>query len=161
MKVLIKSNLQKKFAELNKAGENINRLMPKQIFRALTLLETAMKQNIRTDLNVRSGTLLNSVQKDLRKVGPNEWEGEVGPSGNVPYAGVQNWGHTFPARFVAPRNKLALKWTSGGKTFFSKGHTIPSFKVPGVHYLENAIEMVNDKIEKDLGIFIEDQLRKA
>lgn len=155
MKVVVKSNLSQKIAELESSGEDINKLLPTHIFRALTLLETAMKQNIRSDLNVRSGTLLNSVDKELKFKNVQEWEGRVGPSGNVPYAGIQNWGGTVPARFVAPRNKLALKWEKNGKTFFSKGHTIPSFEIKGVHYLENAVEKVADKIEKDLGIFIE------
>lgn len=161
MKVVIKTNLQDRIKEFKESGQDINKLMPKQIFRALTLLETAMKQRLRTDLNVRSGTLLNSVQKELDFTSPTEFEGRVGPSGNVPYAAIQNWGGIIPERFVAPRNKLALSWVSDGQRFFSKGHTLPSFEIKGVKYLEGAVEDVADKIEKELGLFIEKTISKA
>lgn len=156
MKIVIKSNIKDFVKSLEEDSKDINKLLPKQIFRALTLIETKMKQNIRERLNVRSGSLLNSPQKDMTIKG-NVVEGSVGPKG-IPYAAVQEYGHTFPARFVEPRNKLALKWSSGGKTFFSKGHKIPSFTVPGVHYMRDAVNDMAPKIEEELGIFIEKQL---
>lgn len=158
MKVVVKSNLAETIKSLEDAGENMNNMFPKKVFRVLSLLEAAMKNNIRTDLNVRSGTLLNSVQKDI-KVSGNTIIGTVGPEGNVPYAAAQNYGHVYPERFVAPQRKLALKWSSGGKTFFSKGHTIPSFEIKGVFYVENAVEQVSSKIDKELTDMIEKTIK--
>lgn len=158
MKIIIKSNLKDFTKELREDAKDIRDLLPQQIFRALTLIEVKMKQNIRERLNVRSGSLLNSPQKEM-KVNGNIIEGSVGPKG-VPYAAVQEYGHTFPAKYIEPRNKLALKWESRGKTFFSKGHMIPSFKVPGVHYMRDAVKEMAPKIEQELGLFIEQQLEK-
>lgn len=158
MKIVIKSNLREFVKGLEKNANDINKLLPQQIFRALTLIEVRMKQNIRERLNVRSGSLLNSPQKEMTVKG-NVIEGSVGPQG-VPYAGVQEYGHTFPARFIKPRNKLALKWGSGGKTFFSKGHKIPSFTVPGVHYMRDAVKDMAPIIERDLELFITQQMEK-
>jgi phage gpG-like protein len=156
MKVVIKSNFKEKMKELAQSGANIKRLLPQQIFRALTILEAQIKQNIRTTFTMRTGTLLNSVQKDM-VVNGNEITGTVGPE-NVPYAAIHEYGGTIPERFVAPRHKLALKWTVGNKTFFSKGHTIPSFEMPKRPYVAPAIEMSADKIERELGLFIEKEL---
>jgi len=49
---------------------------------------------------------------------------------NLKYAGVHNFGKRMKAREVRPKNGEALKWTVGGKTFFSKGHKIPAYKMP-------------------------------
>lgn len=156
MKILIKENLRQSIKEIEKSGKNIKRLLPITIFRALTLLEAQIKQNIRSTFTMRSGTLFNSVQKDMTIKG-NVVTGSVGPEG-VPYAAAQEFGATIPERFVAPRNKLALKWESGGKTFFSKGHTIPSFELPAKPYMQPAIDKLIPIISKNLGLMIEDEL---
>lgn len=157
MKIIIKSNFQDFAKRMNESPKNIRKLLPIHIFRALTLIEARMKQNIRSRLNVITGTLLNSVQKEMRVNGDGSIEGSVGPQ-NVPYAGVQEFGHTFPARFIKPRNKLALKWTANGKTFFSKGHEIPSFTVKGVRYMRDAIDQSEKEIEDELKLFLEKAL---
>lgn len=153
MKIVIKTNLKETIKELEKGGKNIKKVLPSTIFRALSLLEAQIKQNIRTNLNVRSGTLLNSVQKDM-KVKGNVVEGSVGPRG-VPYAAIHEYGGTIPERFVAPRNKLALKWSSGGDTFFSKGHTIPSFDIKARPYMQPAIDKLVPEITENLGVMFE------
>ena len=154
MKIIIKSNLKDFAARMNETPKNVRKLLPIHIFRALTIIESRMKQNIRTRLNVITGSLLNSVQKEMKVNGDGSIEGSVGPQ-NVPYAAVQEYGHTFPARFLKPRNKLALKWTSGGKTFFSKGHQMPSFTVKGVRYMRDAIDDSTKQIEEELKLFLE------
>jgi len=158
MKIIIKQNLAKKISDLEKSGKDINKLLPSTIFRALSLIETQIKQNIRTTFTNRSGTLFNSIQKDI-KIDGNVVTGSVGPEG-VPYAAIHEFGGTIPERFVAPRNKLALKFSSGGKTFFSKGHTIPSFDMPARPYIQPAVDKWIPFITEDLSLMIEKELEK-
>lgn len=158
MKILIKENLRDSIKDIEKSGQNVRQIVPKTIFRALTLLEAQIKQNIRNTFTNRSGTLFNSVQKDL-KIKKNIVTGSVGPEG-VPYAGAHEFGATIPARFVAPRNKLALKWTQGNKVFFSKGHTIPSFELPARPYIQPAVDKLLPIITEDLELTIQKALEE-
>jgi hypothetical protein len=158
MKIIIKENLRDKLKSLDDSGKNISKLLPKTIFTALTLLEAQIKQNIRTTFTMRSGSLLNSVQKNIEIKG-NEVIGSVGPEG-VPYAAAQEYGATIPERFVAPRNKLSLKWEQNGKTFFSKGHKIPSFELPARPYMQPAIDKLVPIITENLNLMVEKELEK-
>ena len=156
MKIIIKENLKNQIKDIEKNAEKANKLLPTTVFRALTLIETQIKQNIRQTFNIGSGALLNSVQKNM-KVTPEGVEGSVGPEG-VPYAAAQEYGATIPERFVAPRNKLALKWEQNGKTFFSKGHRIPSFELPAKPYVQPAVDKLVPEITKNLGLLLEKSL---
>lgn len=66
-------------------------------------------------------------------------------SSNVEYAAVHNFGHTFPPMTIKPKNKKALHW--GGKPgFFSKGHQIPSRRVPARPFMRDLSESAHKKI---------------
>ncbi|MCH9664417.1 MAG: hypothetical protein K0U41_01035 [Gammaproteobacteria bacterium] len=156
MKVSINLAIKSYLQSSDKSFKDARSKLALFLFKSLGKIEVRMKENIRTRLNVRSGSLLNSPQREVKKT-VSGVRGTMGPEG-VPYAGVQEFGHTFPARYVKPRNKLALKWSANGGTFFSKGHTIPSFEVKGVHYMEDAIKDTVDIIEQDYAKLIEDTL---
>ena len=83
--------------------EVYQKTMSFQVFRALTLLEAQIKQNIRRDsgLHVRTGALLNSVYKKVVLQG-NTVIGEVGTQG-IPYARIHEFGGT-----ILPVNKKFL-----------------------------------------------------
>jgi phage gpG-like protein len=80
--------------------------LKEQMFGALTLLEAAILQNIRSNsgLNVMSGKLLNSIgrSKKIREESQHMLVGEIGPKG-VPYAAIHEFGGT-----IVPRNAQAL-----------------------------------------------------
>lgn len=62
------------------------------MWRALTIIEAAIIQNIRTNFNVGTGALLNAIpqSKRVREEG-EELVGEIGAEG-VPYASIQEFG---------------------------------------------------------------------
>lgn len=64
---------------------------------------------------------------------------------DVEYAAVHNFGHTFPPMTIKPKKKKALHW--GGKPgFFSKGHQIPSRRVPARPFMRDLSESAHKKI---------------
>ena len=156
LKVLVKSDIKEKAKELRKTGQNVKKELPREVFKTLTKLEASIKNNIRrrSGLNVRSGTLLNSVQKEM-KVNGDTIEGTVGPKG-VPYAAVHEFGADMPARTITPRNAKALRWfDSSGNAIFAKRVEIPSFRVPARPYLQPAIDEISPELEDKFGLFIE------
>ena len=163
MKVLLKTDLADYIKQVESTGKAAENQLFKETFRALSIIETEAKNNIRvrSGLNVRSGTLLNSIEKEITKT-QDGVEGIVGPNERVPYAPIHEFGGTIPERFVAPRNRLALRFiASNGQVAFSKGHSIPSFEIPARPYMGPALERSAPIIEAKFGLFIDEVLKKG
>jgi len=155
MKVVLKENIKEVVDTLNAGKEQIQKNLHVQMFQALSILEAAIKQNIRirSGLKVRSGSLLNSIQKDVSSSG-NTVTGRIGPE-NIPYAAIHEYGGTIPARRIEPRHGKALRWmNAGGEFFFSKGHEVPAFDIKARPYLEPAIEEKGELIRQNFDLFI-------
>ena len=161
MKLILASNLKEVVKNMSDQADMVSRGVAIQMYNALTLLEAAMKQNIRvrSGLKVRSGSLLNSVQKDLQ-VNGNEVKGRVGPE-NIPYAAIHEYGGMIPARRVEPRHTKALRFLGSSGTFwFSKGHDIPAFHMRARPYMGPAWDEKADEIKEKFRIFIVETMRK-
>jgi phage gpG-like protein len=155
MKVVLKENIKEVVDTLNAGKTQIQKNLHVQMFQALSILEAAIKQNIRnrSGLKVRSGSLLNSIQKDVSSNG-NTVTGRIGPE-NIPYAAIHEYGGTIPAKRIEPRHGKALRWMSaGGKFSFSKGHEIPAFDIKARPYLEPAIAEKGELIRQNFALFI-------
>ena len=155
IKILGAIQLEKIRDEINKDLDLYKRGIKFEMFRALTILEAEIKQNIRSrsGLKVRTGGLLNSILKEVRDEG-NTVVGEIGPY-NIPYARVHEEGHTFPARFIEPRFKKALAWAgAGGQTYFSKGHMLPPITIRARPYLRPALDKRVEEIEEKFSMFL-------
>lgn len=162
MKVVLKENIQEVVKSFNSGREEIQRNLHLEMYRALTLLEASIKQNIRvrSGLKVRSGSLLNSIQKDVKSSG-NQVQGRIGPE-NIPYAAIHEYGGTIPAKKIEPRHQQALRWLgSDGKFWFSKGHEIPAFDIKARPYLEPALTENAEEIRQRFGLFITRILEKS
>lgn len=161
MKLLITDNIKQVIADYNAKGDEIRKILPSQMYSALTILEAAIKQNIRirSGLKVRSGSLLNSIQKEVRTDGGNV-TGRIGPE-NIPYAAIHEYGGTIPAKKIEPRHTKALKWLgTNGTFFFSKGHMIPAFQIPARPYLEPAYDEHIDEIRLKFANWITKTMEK-
>ena len=160
MKIILKTDANKFVKQMDKDVLVIEKAMQFAMFRAMSILEAEIKQNIRgrSGLRVQTGTLLNSIQRKIF-LGNGEVSGEIGPR-NVPYAAIHEFGGTIPARFVAPIRKKAIRFfDKGGTARFSKGHLIPATTIPARPYLAPAISATADQIADVFGIFIEDALK--
>lgn len=161
MKVVLTDNIKQVTDKLAENANEIRKNSPLLMWQALSILEAAIKQNIRirSGLRVRSGTLLNSIQKDVTSSGETV-KGSIGPE-NVPYAAIHEYGGTIPARRVEPRHTKALKWLgTGGKFFFSKGHDIPAVNIKARPYLEPALKDNAEIIREKFGLFIKQTMEK-
>lgn len=154
MRFLIKDNIKEVVAQLSNQADLISKGTAVEMWRAMSILEVAIKQNIRvrSGLRVRTGTLLNSVQKHIIENG-NTVTGTIGPE-NVPYAAIHEYGGIIPARRIEPRNAKVLSWMGGGGRFFSKGHMIPATRIPARPYLQPALEEKAEIIREKFQLFI-------
>ena len=144
MRIVLKDNIGQVIRDMDKGVDALARGNVIAMYRAMTVLEAQIKQNIRSKsgLKVRSGSLLNSVQKDVT-IQDNNVIGRVGPE-NIVYAAIHEYGGIIPARKIEPRNAKALSWMGPEGRIFSKGHMLPETKIPARPYLQPAFE---DKME--------------
>jgi len=148
LKVTIDHNITKFSQDLRNMPIVIQKLALTAMFRAASLVEAEAKNNLRGRvLNVQSGSLFNSIQKKVGIDSDGNVFSDVFSTG-VPYAKIHEFGGLIPAHFVAPRNKKALHWQSGGKDFFSKGHMIPDIEMPERSYLRSALTAAAPRIEQ-------------
>jgi phage gpG-like protein len=155
MRFLIKDNIKEVVGKLDNQADVIQKQTAVEMWRAMSILEVAIKQNIRvrSGLKVRTGSLLNSIQKHIVEKG-NTITGTIGPE-NVPYAAIHEFGGTIPARRVEPRNAKALRWMGGdGEFYFSKGHDIPSYSIRARPYLQPALDEKAEIIRQRFALFI-------
>lgn len=161
MKIVLKDNIQEVVRSLEEKQNMLTTGTVIEMYRAMSILEAAIKQNIRirSGLKVRSGSLLNSIQKDVT-INGNQVIGKIGPE-NIPYAATHEYGATIPARKIEPRHTKALRWMGGdGKFWFSKGHELPAVKIPARPYLEPALEEKAEIIRERFGVFIQKVMEK-
>lgn len=183
MKIKTEVDAKGTLDSLSSGLEQVKRELTLQMFRALTVLETAIKQNIRSKsgLKVRTGALLNSVKKDVYEEG-GAVVGEVGTEG-VPYARIHEFGGT-----IRPKNaqnltiptdvnrradgtpKMSIQdvfatkkaFIAKGVVFLKKGagNIEPMFilkksvTIPARPYIQPALAAKKDKILKDFGLFL-------
>lgn len=161
MKILLTENIQEVVDKLNAKADEIQKGTQVQMYQALSILEAAIKQNIRSrsGLKVRSGSLLNSIQKEI-KIENGKVVGRIGPE-NIPYAAIHEYGGTIPAKRIEPRHTKALRWLgTNGTFFFSKGHEIPAFNIKARPYLEPAMKEKGEEIRQGFAVFINKIMEK-
>lgn len=156
MKVTLESNIdevvKKLMDELNVYQSNMKFTM----FKALSLLEAEVMQNIRTKsgLKVRTGTLLNSIpaSKRVTEDGLNVL-GSIGPEG-VPYAAIHEFGGKTNPHKIEPRTGKVLAFNVRGSQAFAKFVNHPGSNIPARPYLFPAYETKKEEILKTFGLFI-------
>jgi len=160
LKIVLKSNIQEVVRDLESKSDAITKGTVIQMYQAMTILEAAIKQNIRvrSGLKVRSGSLLNSIQKEVL-INGNQVTGKIGPE-NIPYAAIHEYGGEIPARRIEPRHAKALRWMGPNGILFSKGHEIPEAKIPARPYLEPALTEKADIIREKFAMFIMQVMEK-
>lgn len=161
MKIILKDNISEVVRNLEEKANAITTGTVVEMYRAMSILEAAIKQNIRvrSGLKVRSGSLLNSIQKEVT-INGNQVVGKIGPE-NIPYAAIHEYGGTIPARRIEPRHSKALKWMgTNGQFWFSKGHDLPAAVIPARPYLEPAMEEKAEIIRERFATFITKVMEK-
>lgn len=148
-------------AELRKQLEadlrNYQKGLKLQVFRALTILEAEILQNIRSKsgLHVRSGALLNSIgaSKKVTVESDGSVTGQIGPQG-IAYAAIHEFGGTTRPHRIEPRNARVLAFNMGGKPAFARFVNHPGSKIPARPYLGPALAAKQDEILNTFGLFL-------
>lgn len=142
--------------ELEAQLKDFNKGLSLQVFRALTLLEAEILQNIRSrsGLRVRSGALLNSIGASKKVFEENgAVVGQIGPQG-IPYAAIHEFGGTTRAHVIRPRNAKVLAFQMGGANVFARFVNHPGSVIPARPYLRPALAAKQDEILKTFGLFL-------
>lgn len=157
VEINISSNAEEIVKELQDEIERSQKALEFQIFRALTLIEAEILQNLRSrsGLHVRSGALLNSVSasKKVYRDGNDYVVGEIGTQG-VPYARIHEFGGKTAPHVIVPRVRKALSFIMGGNKVVVKSVNHPGSTIPARPYLRPALAATQDKIVKEFGLFL-------
>lgn len=143
--------------ELNDSLKVYQKNLKKTVFRALTLIESEILQNLRSrsGLKVRSGSLLNSVgaSKQVNVESDGTVTGQIGSQG-VPYAAIHEFGGTTKPHAIEPRNKKALSFQGNNGHVFARFVNHPGSKIPARPYLRPALAAKKDEIFEVFGLML-------
>lgn len=158
MEIKVYSNAAEVIDSMKADLDRFQKEMQFTLFRALTILEAEILQNIRTKsgLQVRSGALLNSVagtKKVTLNTSTGELEGEIGTEG-VPYAAIQEFGGMTRAHTIMPRNGKVLAFLQNGNQVFAKGVNHPGSNIPARPFLRPALAAKREEIINTFGLFL-------
>lgn len=90
-------------------------------------------------LRVRSGALRRSIQMEAPITTANEVYGRVFSSGDVKYAGIQEFGGRTPAHDIVPKRAGALAFLMGGKQVFAKIVHHPGSNIPERSFMRSGL----------------------
>lgn len=157
VKPVITTNAGEVRKEIESELSSFQKNLKFQVFRALTILEAEILQNLRSrsGLRVRSGTLLNSIgasKKVYEEAGGNV-VGEIGSQG-VPYAAIHEFGGTTKPHRIEPRNARVLAFQANGQDVFAKFVNHPGSVIPARPYLRPALAAKEDEILQTFGLFL-------
>lgn len=157
MNIKVSSNASEVVEGLRSSLDEYQKNLEYTLFRALSLLEAEIVQNIRVNsgLHVRTGALLNSVpaSKNVYDVGGGTLVGEIGPQG-IPYAAIQEFGGRTSPHVIRPRVAEALHFVMNGKDVFARSVNHPGSNIPARPYLRPALAATQDKIVQEFGLFL-------
>ena len=114
-------------------------------------LAAALSELVKTDklaggvLNARSGALQASIVADVTADGDGV-RASVGSSGDVKYAGIQEFGGKTAAHEILPAKAQALAFLAGGALRFARKIEHPGSLIPERSYLRSSLDDMRDEI---------------
>jgi phage gpG-like protein len=130
--------------------------MPDRVRQALSskanMLAIALEAKIQQKLsggvlNARSGALARSIIVTVDDSGA-DISVRIGPSGDVKYAAIHEFGGTIPPHEIVPNKAKALAFAVGGKQVFAKRVNLPAVTMPERSYLRSSLaEMAGEIVE--------------
>jgi phage gpG-like protein len=133
--------------------------MPDRVRQALsskaTMLAAALQAKIQQKLsggvlNERTGALARSIIATIDDTGA-DISVHVGPSADIKYAAIHEFGGTIPAHEIVPNKAKALAFAVGGKQIFAKRVNLPAVTMPERSYLRSSLAEMAGEIVEGLG----------
>lgn len=109
-------------------------------------------------LNTVSGRLKRSIQSGVSD-SPDRITGSVFSSGDVPYAGINEFGGKTAAHDIVPVKKQALAFMMGGKQVFAKIVHHPGSVMPERSYLRSSLGDMRSQIKDEMTAAVREALR--
>jgi hypothetical protein len=109
-------------------------------------------------LNMRSGALARSiiaaVDESFADVAVR-----IGPSGDIKYAAIREFGGTVPPHQIVPNKAKALAFIVGGKQVFAARVNLPAVTMPERSYLRASLAEMAGEIAEGLGAAVVEATR--
>jgi phage gpG-like protein len=141
--------------------------MPDRVRQALSskvnLLAVALEAKIQQKLsggvlNMRSGALARSIIATVDESSADV-SVRIGPSGDVKYAAIQEFGGTIPPHEIVPDKAKALAFVLGGKQVFAARVNLPAVTMPERSYLRSSLAEMAGEIAEGLSEAVVDATR--
>ena len=130
---------------------NVKNELLKKVFYLTIMLESYVKNNKLSGqvLHTISGRLKRSIQYSVKS--ENDFiKGSVFSSGDVPYAGIHEFGGKTPPHIIVPVKAKALAFAINGKTQFAKIVNHPGSRMPVRSYLRSSLDDKKSQIIAEL-----------
>jgi phage gpG-like protein len=137
--------------------------MPDRVRQALsrkaTMLAAALQGKIQqklsgTVLNARTGALARSIVATVDDTGA-DIAVRIGPSADIKYAAIHEFGGTIPPHEIVPNKAKALAFAAGGKQIFAKRVNLRAVTMPERSYLRSSLAEMAGEIVEGLGEAVE------
>ena len=135
-------NIQKQ-AALRFDASRLEREVERRLREAGELLSRAAKENASRTFRARSGRLLRSIGATAEGRG---FGTSVRVEARAPYAAIQEFGGTTPAREILPRRASVLAFQKGGKIIFARRVNHPGARIPARPFMRPALEASRERI---------------
>jgi phage gpG-like protein len=141
--------------------------MPERIRAALsakaTTLAAALEARIQQKLsgsvlNARTGALARSIIATVDD-GSAGVSVRIGPSGDIKYAAIHEFGGTIPPHEIVPNKSKALAFAVAGKAAFAKRVNLPAVTMPERSYLRSSLAEMAGEITEGLAEAVVEAVR--
>jgi phage gpG-like protein len=102
-----------------------------------------------TVLNARTGALARSIVATTDDTGA-DISVRIGPSADIKYAAIHEFGGTIPPHEIVPNKAKALAFAAGGKQIFAKRVNLPAVTMPERSYLRSSLAEMAGEISEGL-----------
>jgi phage gpG-like protein len=141
--------------------------MPDRVRQALSskidMLAVALQAKIQQKLsggvlNARTGALARSIVATVDDTGA-DISVRIGPSGDIKYAAIHEFGGIIPPHEIVPNKAKALAFAVGGKQLFAKRVNLPAVTMPERSYLRSSLAEMAGEIAEGLGEAVAEAMR--
>lgn len=159
MKLTSSVNDRAVIQKLSRLPDKMRGVLTKKV-NALTLkLQARVQAKLSDDvLHVRTGNLRRSIHSVVES-GGTSITGQVSSSGDVKYAGIQEYGGKTPAHDILPDKAKALAFMVGGKQVFAAVVHHPGSNIPERSYLRSSLAEMKEEIREGISEAVKEGLK--
>jgi len=146
---------------LDELPEHLHRSLRAKVHALTLMLEAHIKQDKLSGqvLKTQSGRLKRSIQSKVTDNG-EVIRGTVFSSGDVPYAGIHEFGGRTSPHLISPVKAQALAFMYNGKMTFAKLVRHPGSKMPERSFMRSGLSDMKNRIVTEMAEAVRGALRE-